>query len=139
MKKHYEGSIDPLGTQDCSPSLLTPETDAMLAADLHHLEDDESCPASAYWRMVELTRTLERERDEWRKKAVDLHARYKGALEDIETAIAERNMARATANIFRQCAEVTFGVMPFPRKFHWEVVQATASADTQTSPKETTL
>ena len=60
-----------------SPSSLTPETDAMLAADLHHLEDDESCPASAYWRMVELTRTLERERDEWRKKAVDLHARYK--------------------------------------------------------------
>lgn len=32
----------------------------------------------------------------------------------------ERDMARATANTFRQCAEVTFGVMPFPRKFHWE-------------------
>jgi hypothetical protein len=57
------------------PSSLTPETDAMLAADQHHLEDDEACPASAYWRMVELTRTLERERDEWRKKAVELHAR----------------------------------------------------------------
>jgi len=66
----------------------------MLAADLHHLEDDETCPAAAYWRMVELTRTMERERDEWRKKAVDLHARNKGALEDLETAIAERNMAR---------------------------------------------
>ena len=104
----------------CSPSSLTPETDAMLAADLHHLEDDETCPVSAYWRMVELTRTLERERDSWRGKAVDLHARHKNALEDIETAIAERNMARATANTFRQCAEVTFGVMPFPRKFHWE-------------------
>lgn len=32
----------------------------------------------------------------------------------------ERDMARAAANTFRQCAEVTFGVMPFPRKFHWE-------------------
>jgi len=60
---------------------LTPETDAMVAADLHHLEDDENCPASAYWRMVELTRTLERERDEWRKKAVDLH-KVKAAAHD---------------------------------------------------------
>jgi hypothetical protein len=65
------------------PSSLTPETDAMVAADLHRLEDDETCPASAYWRMVELTRTLERERDEWRKKAVDLHARHKGALDAV--------------------------------------------------------
>jgi len=60
----------------CSPSSLTPETDAMVAADLHHLEDDETCPASTYWRMTGLTRTLERERDEWRKKAVELHAKY---------------------------------------------------------------
>jgi hypothetical protein len=50
----------------------TPETDAMLAADLHHLEDDETCPASAYWRMVELTRTLEVERDEARAMARDM-------------------------------------------------------------------
>lgn len=91
----------------------------MLEADWYRLEE-YSAPLSAYKRMTELSRTLERERDEWRKKAVDLHARHKGALEDIETAIAERNMARATANTFRQCAEVTFGVMPFPRKFHWE-------------------
>jgi hypothetical protein len=98
---------------------LTPETDAMLEADWYRLEE-YSAPLSAYKRMTELSRTLERERDEWRKKAVDLHARHKGALEDIETVIAERDMARATANTFRQCAEVTFGVMPFPRKFHWE-------------------
>ena len=32
----------------------------------------------------------------------------------------ERDMARAAAHTFRQCAEVTFGKMPFPRKFHWE-------------------
>lgn len=54
----------------CSPSSLTPETDAMVASDLHHLEDDETCPASAYWRMVELTRTMERERDEWHYNAM---------------------------------------------------------------------
>jgi hypothetical protein len=41
----------------------TPETDQMVATDLHHLEDDETCPASVYWRIVELARTLERERD----------------------------------------------------------------------------
>ncbi len=50
----------------------TPETDAMLAVDLHHLEDDETCPASAYWRMVELTRTLEVERDNARAMARDM-------------------------------------------------------------------
>jgi hypothetical protein len=33
----------------------------------------------------------------------------------------ERDMARATANSFRQSAEIIFGVMPFPRRFHWEV------------------
>ena len=80
-------SESPSDATTSSPSSLTPETDAMLAADLHHLEDDETCPASAYWRMVELTRTLERERDEWRKKAVDLHARHKGAMEDIEARL----------------------------------------------------
>jgi hypothetical protein len=47
-------------------------TAALLAVDLHHLEDDETCPASAYWRMVALTRTLERERDEARAMARDM-------------------------------------------------------------------
>ena len=51
----------------------------------------------------------------------------------------ERNMARAAANTFRQCAEITFGPMPFARKFHWENAQSMASADTQTPPKESTL
>jgi len=32
----------------------------------------------------------------------------------------QRDMARAAAATFRQCAEITFGPMPFPRKFHWE-------------------
>jgi predicted class III extradiol MEMO1 family dioxygenase len=40
---------------------LTTEVDAMIVADMHHLEDDESCPASVYWRMAELARHLERE------------------------------------------------------------------------------
>jgi len=70
---------------------LTPETDAMVAADLHHLEDDENCPASAYWRMVELTRTLERERDEWRKKAVDLH-KMKGDATPNDKSALEKHM-----------------------------------------------
>jgi len=80
----------------CSPSSLTPETDAMLEADWYRLEE-YSAPLSAYKRMTELSRTLERERDEWRKKAVDLHARHKNALEDIEAEIAERNEAREIA------------------------------------------
>ena len=55
----------------------------MLAADLHHMEDDETCPASAYWRMVELTRTLERERDEWRGKAVAAAESWSATVADI--------------------------------------------------------
>ena len=54
---------------------LTPETDAMVAADQHHLDDE----FPAYWRMCDLARTLERERDEWRKKAVDLFLRLHDA------------------------------------------------------------
>lgn len=69
----------------------------MVAADQHHLEDDNFFPATVYWRICDLARTLERERDEWRKKAVDLHARHKNALEDIESEIAERNEARRIA------------------------------------------
>jgi hypothetical protein len=44
----------------------TPETDALIAADLHHLEDDETCPASAYWRMADMSRDIERQRDKLR-------------------------------------------------------------------------
>jgi transposase-like protein len=45
----------------------TPETDAMVSADQHHLEDDNLFSASVYWRMYDLARQLERERDELQK------------------------------------------------------------------------
>jgi hypothetical protein len=45
----------------------TPETDAMVSADQHHLEDDNFFSASVYWRMCDLARTLERERDELKR------------------------------------------------------------------------
>lgn len=48
----------------------TPETDALIATDQHHLEDDQFMPASIYWRMCDLARKLECERDEWRKKFI---------------------------------------------------------------------
>lgn len=47
----------------------TPETDAMIAADQHHLEDDNFFPATVYWRICDVARTLERERDEARRLA----------------------------------------------------------------------
>ena len=90
-------ALCPSDATTCSPSSLTRETDAMVAADQHHLEDDNFFPATVYWRMCDLARTLERERDSWRGKAVDLHARHKNALEDIEAEIAERNEAREIA------------------------------------------
>jgi hypothetical protein len=39
----------------------TPETDAMVSADQHHLEDDNFFSASVYWRMCGLARHIERE------------------------------------------------------------------------------
>ena len=39
----------------------TPETDAMVSADQHHLEDDNFFSASVYWRMCDLARNIERE------------------------------------------------------------------------------
>lgn len=68
-----------------------PETDQLEECDQYKVDEDYA-EYNAYRRMVEHARTMEHERD----------------------------MARATANTFRQCAEVTFGPMPFPRKFHWE-------------------
>jgi hypothetical protein len=72
-----------------------PETDAAWAVYLEHPHSYEGDP----WG---LAARLERERDKLRH---------------------ERDMARAAANTFRQCAEVTFGPMPFPRRFHWETNQ----------------
>jgi hypothetical protein len=39
----------------------TPRTDAMIASDQHHIEDDNWITMSCYWRMTELARELERE------------------------------------------------------------------------------
>jgi hypothetical protein len=39
----------------------TPETDAMVYADQHHLEDDNFFSASVYWRICDLARRIERE------------------------------------------------------------------------------
>ena len=72
-----------------------PETDQLEECDQYKVDEDYA-EYNAYRRMVEHARTMEH----------------------------ERNMARATANTFRQCAEVTFGPMPFPRKFHWENARA---------------
>lgn len=89
----------PSGAAACSPSSLTPETDA-LADELYA----RGIKVSEI-RMLEHARKMEK----------------------------ERNMARASANTFRQCAEVTFGTMPFPRKFHWE--NAGVHAPGESEPK----
>jgi hypothetical protein len=49
----------------------TLETDALIAADLHHLEDDHTCPASAYWRIANMCRDMERRSNEDRELAQD--------------------------------------------------------------------
>lgn len=44
--KSNKNDIEGRASAPCSPSSLTPETDAMIAADQHHLEDDNFFPAA---------------------------------------------------------------------------------------------
>ena len=60
----------------------TPETDAMIAADWHNIDDDE-VSAAAYWRMVKLAQPLERERNALREAVRNLRD-VKGRLADAE-------------------------------------------------------
>jgi uncharacterized protein YifN (PemK superfamily) len=66
----------------------TPETDAMVSADQHHLEDDNFFPASIYWRMCDLARTLERERDEAREELATVTAQRDSLAEALRFATA---------------------------------------------------
>jgi hypothetical protein len=86
---------------------LTRETDQLEECDQYKVDEDYA-EYNAYRRMVEHARTLERERDEWRKKAVDLHARHKNALEDIEAERHARNEARFSAVHWRDIAAGSF-------------------------------
>ena len=68
----------------CSPSSLTPETDATLEADWYLLEEHSS-PLSAYKRMTELSR----ERDEWKSALLRIHATGRGTPDEMATDIIE--------------------------------------------------
>jgi len=76
-----------------SPSSLTRETDQLEECDQYKVDEDYA-EYNAYRRMVEHARTLERERDEWRMKAVDLH-KANMAMEC--TGIALKSMCAAAA------------------------------------------
>jgi len=67
-KPHHTWSDSPIHEQIRNIKTDTPETDAMVSADQHHLEDDNFFSASVYWRICDLARGLERERDEARKE-----------------------------------------------------------------------
>jgi hypothetical protein len=88
----------------CSPSSFTPETDELDRTKFDR-DPNRVIYFTAYMDALELCRKLERERDN----------------------------ARATAATFRQCAEITFGTMPFPRKFHWENAEAIRPATKTTN------
>jgi len=64
---HHTWSDSPIHEQIRNIKTDTPETDAMVSADQHHLEDDNFFSASVYWRICDLARGLERERDEARE------------------------------------------------------------------------
>lgn len=94
-----------------SPSSLTRETDQLEECDQYKVDDD-GAEYSAYRRMVEHARTLERERDEWRKKAVDLHKLKGEAIPDEKTAL-EKHMERLVEKLGEVRRELADGGLDF--------------------------
>jgi ssDNA-binding Zn-finger/Zn-ribbon topoisomerase 1 len=89
---------------------LWPETDQLEECDQYKVDEDYA-EYNAYRRMVEHARTLERERDEWRKKAVELH-KVKCAAHDALIAagdmiyrIARTNDDYIAAEHFKRCGQ----------------------------------
>ena len=103
----------------CSPSSLTPETDAMVAADLHHLEDDETCPATSYWRMTGLARTLERERDEAQETIATMEIRHAAVMLHTQSIVDDANQCREQrdrlAEALRKLADCDWVITPHDR------------------------
>lgn len=80
----------------------TPETNALIATDQHHLEDDQFMPASTYWRMCDFARKLERELAEARRAIEGLgsvlskaSAAYDAITEQRDRLAQERDELRA--------------------------------------------
>lgn len=78
---------------------------------------------SQYFEMVSLARTLERERDEWRKKAVDLHKRLIEASRISVDLINERDDIR---DLLREMFNITQVGDPHPADLPMKALKAIA-------------
>lgn len=78
----------------------TPETDAMIETDAHRIEE-YSTPLTAYLRMRELARTLERERDEAREAAEKAKA-YKRVMKE-DNAKLRRELDELNKRLIEVC------------------------------------
>jgi hypothetical protein len=104
----------------------TPETDAMVSADQHHLEDDNFFPASIYWRMCDLARTLERERDEARGK-IELSREWSAAIADIADNLRSE-LATVTAQRDSLAEALRFATAyPLSESWYNQAIQALAT------------
>jgi len=101
---------------------MTPETDAMMETDAHRIEE-YSAPLTAYRRICELARTLERERDEWRKKAVDLHKRL---IEASRMSVDLTFKCNDTSDLLRDIFNITQIGEPHPADLPMRALQAIA-------------
>lgn len=109
--KSNSNDIEGRSSAPCSPSSLWPETDQLEECDQYKVDDD-GAEYSAYRRMVEHARTLERERDEWRKKVVDLH-KLKGEAEHDEKTALEKHMERLVDKLAEVRRELADGGLDF--------------------------
>jgi hypothetical protein len=86
----------------------------MVAADLHHLDDDMNCPASCYWRMKELAGQLERELHETQEANIRIGRKLATTLdrvEQLETAAARLKNAKGRY-LTEQAAKHLFSLLP---------------------------
>ena len=98
---------------------MTPETDA-----LHEKRNGETSDVlSQYFEMVSLARTLERERDEWRKKAVDLNKRLVEASRMGVDLLVERDDHRT---LLREIFNITQIGDPYPADLPMKALAAIA-------------
>ena len=94
----------------------------MMETDAHRIEE-YSAPLTAYRRMCDLARTLERERDEWRKKAVDLNKSLFEACRMGVDLLVERDDHRT---LLREIFNITQIGDPYPADLPMKALAAIA-------------
>lgn len=79
----------------------------MVASDQHHLEDDNFFSATVYWRMCDLARTLERERDEAREQRTKAVEKYQASIKEMHEVGMQRDRLLKHINVLAYWRDIS--------------------------------